>query len=757
MNLLRQCRVRSLVLAALSLAALSLAERNTPMLAGSLLLCAASWYALEGPRGRPLPKWAAGVLSAAVVVGAVAVGLDTRGLAELISITGRGLGAVLVIMLFSRRGTVDERSVIALSGGVLVASCMLSTGLLVGAAVAAATVAAVMSVTAYRLATGSERAVEARRMPPHALSPAPPPELPLRSSVSIRGVTSVASVLVLVAASIVFLVFPRLWRDPPGLFRRGGPGTTGFAPEIRLRTGDRISTSRREVFVVRWLDSAGQAVRFAGTPYLRGAVLDSYEPFDARWRAGSANPVQITFRAEPGTFSNLGNPPIDTRVDTWTQVVEMRALVTDTMFTAWAPVAVSASAPRTVVLEPATGTLRDLGADDAGRYSTYQVKVRPFPSAAVVASLSWGQQPAPSPEEFPVLEVRDEARRILAESGLAGIADAGSAAGDARWERARRVAAAFDGWMQPPRFRYTTDLSRFIAREGRDPIDLFLRDYRFGHCELYASAMAALCRSVGVDARVVVGYVALEYDELAGVYVVRESNAHAWVEVLTGPGQWSMYDPTPAADLIALHEAGRTWADAFRWLYDPIDFAWTRSVVAFDGARQARLMDATARELSDALGGVARSVGAWAQRVNNAFLLGPSGYIWLGSLGAVAVLGAWTAVSLARSRRRERALLALGPLDAEQRRRMRRDARFWVDAVEGLRRAGVHRPAQLTPRAWAGSLRASRPELAEALARIAHRLYEIRFGDRRPDADARRADARMARDLIRAASRGRAG
>ena len=179
--------------------------------------------------------------------------------------------------------------------------------------------------------------------------------------------------------------------------------------------------------------------------------------------------------------------------------------------------------------------------------------------------------------------------------------------------------------------------------------------------------------------------------------------------------------------------------------------------MAFDGARQARLMDTTARELSDALGGVARRIGEWAQRVNSAFLLGPSGYIWLSSLGAVAVLGAWTGVSAVRARRRERALLALGPLVADERRRMRRDARFWVDSVEALRRAGIRRPAQLTPLAWAGTLHDSRPEVAQALERIARRLYEIRFGDRRPDAEARRADGELVRDLIRAASRSRDG
>lgn len=755
MSLLRHCRFRSLVLAALSLAALSLAERNTAMLAGSLLLCAASWYALEGPRGRPLPRWVAGVCAGAVVVVAIASGADAGSLQDLIAITGRGLGAVLVIMLFSRHRTVDERSVIALSSGVLVAACMLSTGLLVGVAVAAATVAAVMAVTSYRLAAGSEEATAARRMPPYAHIPAPPPETSLRSVPSLRGVTALSSALVLLVASVVFLVFPRLWRDPHGMFRRAGPGTTGFAPEIRLRSGDRISTSRREVFVVRWLDSAGQAARFAGTPYLRGAVLETYDAAGARWRSASANPVQITFRVEPGTFSNLGNPPIDTRVDTWTQVVEMRALVTDTMFTAWAPVSVSATAPRTVVLEPSTGTLRDLGADDAGRYSTYQVKVRPYPSASVLGSLAWGQEPVTASSDFPVPELHAEAVRIMREMGLAD--DEAPLSGDGRWARARRIAGAFDSWLQPPRFRYTTDLSRFIARDGRDPIDLFLRDYRFGHCELYASAMAALCQSVGVDARVVVGYVALEYDELAGVYVVRESNAHAWVEVLTGPIQWSMYDPTPAADLIALHEAGRTWADAFRWLYDPIDFAWTRSVVAFDGTRQARMADSAARRLGDAFGGAWREVGGWAQRVNNAFLLGPAGYIWIGSLGAVAVVGVWAAVSVTRSRRRERALLALGPLSTADRARMRRDGQFWVDTVVSLRRAGIARPDHMTPVAWAGSVRDSHPEVSEMLERVAHRLYAIRFGGERPDAAARRADAQLAQDLIRAAARRPAG
>jgi hypothetical protein len=88
---------------------------------------------------------------------------------------------------------------------------------------------------------------------------------------------------------------------------------------------------------------------------------------------------------------------------------------------------------------------------------------------------------------------------------------------------------------------------------------------------------------------------------------------------------------------------------------------------------------------------------------------------------------------------------------------MRRDARFWVDAVESLRRAGLQRPAHLTPRAWAGAMRESRPDVAQRLERVVHRLYEVRFGDVRPDAKARSADAHLVQDLIRAASRVRDG
>jgi protein-glutamine gamma-glutamyltransferase len=88
--------------------------------------------------------------------------------------------------------------------------------------------------------------------------------------------------------------------------------------------------------------------------------------------------------------------------------------------------------------------------------------------------------------------------------------------------------------------------SRSVGRSRRmDPLIDFLLVQRQGHCEYFASALALLARAVGVPTRVVMGYRVSERSPF-GYYVVRERNAHAWVEAwLPGVG-WTTHDATPA-------------------------------------------------------------------------------------------------------------------------------------------------------------------------------------------------------------------
>lgn len=81
---------------------------------------------------------------------------------------------------------------------------------------------------------------------------------------------------------------------------------------------------------------------------------------------------------------------------------------------------------------------------------------------------------------------------------------------------------------------------------GADPIDAFLFDTRRGYCEHYASAFAFLMRAAGVPARVVGGYQGGTRNPYGSYVTVRQSDAHAWVEVyLEGEG-WVRVDPTAA-------------------------------------------------------------------------------------------------------------------------------------------------------------------------------------------------------------------
>jgi len=94
------------------------------------------------------------------------------------------------------------------------------------------------------------------------------------------------------------------------------------------------------------------------------------------------------------------------------------------------------------------------------------------------------------------------------------------------------------------RTAFTYSLRHKRPADG-DPILDFLQANRSGHCEYFASAMVLLARASGIPARVVGGYRVTEYNPFGGYWVVREKNAHAWVEAWVPGKGWTTYDPTP--------------------------------------------------------------------------------------------------------------------------------------------------------------------------------------------------------------------
>lgn len=95
-------------------------------------------------------------------------------------------------------------------------------------------------------------------------------------------------------------------------------------------------------------------------------------------------------------------------------------------------------------------------------------------------------------------------------------------------------------------FQYSTQI---VGGSGGDALDDFLTD-RVGYCEQFAATMALMARSVGIAARVAVGFTHGRPD--AGQWVVRGSDAHAWPELWMGAAGWVRFEPTPGADTASI-------------------------------------------------------------------------------------------------------------------------------------------------------------------------------------------------------------
>lgn len=146
-----------------------------------------------------------------------------------------------------------------------------------------------------------------------------------------------------------------------------------------------------------------------------------------------------------------------------------------------------------------------------------------------------------------------------------------------------------------------------ISDEGGDPIEDFLFVKKVGHCEYFATAMVLLLRSEGIPARFVTGFLGAEPNAIEDMHVVRQSNAHAWVEAYSPERGWQVYDPTPPGGRPGLAEGNLLlW---IRQAYESVAFRWDRWVLTYGAEDQGdlrkrvqELLAKTSRFFKDLLG-----------------------------------------------------------------------------------------------------------------------------------------------------------
>ncbi len=168
--------------------------------------------------------------------------------------------------------------------------------------------------------------------------------------------------------------------------------------------------------------------------------------------------------------------------------------------------------------------------------------------------------------------------------------------------------------IQTENFAYTLTPPPLV---GADRMDEFLFETRQGFCEHYAAAFVVLMRSAGVPARVVTGYLGGAYNDVGDYWLIRNSDAHAWAEILIEGRGWVRVDPTAAIAPERIDQSGAgfggetlagnsPWLNALRNRADALQAWWNRTVVRFDSLSQRSFFSDLGIDPGDW-----RQLGAW--------------------------------------------------------------------------------------------------------------------------------------------------
>jgi transglutaminase-like putative cysteine protease len=163
---------------------------------------------------------------------------------------------------------------------------------------------------------------------------------------------------------------------------------------------------------------------------------------------------------------------------------------------------------------------------------------------------------------------------------IARLAEQVTAKSSNSYEKARAV----EGYLQV-NLGYTLEL----RAGGAEPLADFLFNVREGHCEYFATAMAIMLRTQGIPTRIVNGFHGGDYNDAADVSVVRQRNAHAWVEVyFPDEKAWVPFDPTPAIGQPGANQAAGAGGTLTKY-FEALETFWIQYFVAFDNQEQLSL------------------------------------------------------------------------------------------------------------------------------------------------------------------------
>jgi hypothetical protein len=219
--------------------------------------------------------------------------------------------------------------------------------------------------------------------------------------------------------------------------------------------------------------------------------------------------------------------------------------------------------------------------------------------------------------------------------------------------------------------------------------------------------MAVMLRTLGIPARIANGFQSGTYNPVSGMYIIRASDAHSWVEAYDPREGWVTFDPTPSAP----RTPGNPLFTKAGMYLDAAETFWQEWVVNYDLGRQITLagkLEERTRRIQFAWQGV-----DWAAWKTMAKGYGP--WLLVMILAFAAVFAWWRLPGLRWTK-----VARKGGASAAQ------ATILYQEMLRCLKRRGFQKPPWFTPGEFATTLPES--ELGACVAEFTRGYQALRFG-----------------------------
>lgn len=387
-------------------------------------------------------------------------------------------------------------------------------------------------------------------------------------------------IFIILFATPVFFLLPRVGGAGIGGNQGGVSASTGFSDTVKLGGIGRIQQNDAVVMRVRLEKGNDQP----GGLRWRGIALDTFD--NLSWSRTKAATKETKIKGE----GNLIQVDYATARDSLTeQTIYLEPLDTPVLFSLSRAVGVQGNFP--MLFKDSHGAITF---PRVGERTSYKVlSDRTLPE---VASLRSDNAAYP----YQTSNYLQLPREI--DPGIGRLADQITQTSTNRYDAAKSI----ESYLQN-NFGYTLEQKS----GGGQPVADFLFNVKEGHCEYFASAMAIMLRTQGIATRVVNGFSQGEYNETADVYVIKQRNAHSWVEVyFPRENTWMPFDPTPFAGQNPTAGTAGITARFGNYL-EALETFWIQYFVAFDNQEQRSLFTSVKRSVAD----YQTKTSGWANRL----------------------------------------------------------------------------------------------------------------------------------------------